>query len=110
MLLVADERQRRVVAQCCERAHARGARIGMPLAEARALFDGEAARIEPHEPERDRSALRSLAAWAHWLSPTIAVDEPDGLLLDVLGCGVVFGGETVMVQRARERLGRLGFQ
>ena len=82
----------------------------MPLAEARALFDGAGVRIEAHAPKRDQAALRSLAVWAHRFSPTVAGDEPDGLLLDVSGCGVVFGGEESLIEQACAGLRRLGFR
>lgn len=116
VLLVASDRRRRVVARCCGTALAAGVRPGMPLAQARALFDDAAAarlRLLPHEPDRDRAALRSLAAWAQRFSPIAAVDtagpEPDGLLLDVSGCAAVFGGESALLESAEAQLARLGF-
>lgn len=84
----------------------------MPVAQARALFDARGVRIEAHEPNRDRAALRSLAVWAQRLSPVVAVDdaldEPDMLLLDVTGCARVFRGEDQLVRLAVDGLARLG--
>lgn len=84
----------------------------MPLAQARALFVSEAARVEPYDTARDRVALERLAVWAHRLSPVVAVDdaheEPDGLLLDVTGCELVWGGEQRMIHAATHGLARLG--
>ena len=113
MLLVTRERQRQVVTGCCERAGEAGVRVGMPLAQARALFDSDACRIGACDAPRDRAALRRLAVWAQRLSPVVAVDdsggEADGLLLDVTGCGPVFGGEDRLVRVAAGGLARLGF-
>lgn len=80
----------------------------MPLAQVRALFHGDGVRIEPHEPDRDCAALRSLAAWMQRFSPVAAVDEPDGLMLDVSGCEQALGGEDRIVHEVIERLDRLG--
>lgn len=106
--------QRRIVARCCERADAAGVWLGMPAAQARALFDAGDVRIEAHDPVRDLAALRSLAVWAHCLSPRVAIDdgqeEPDGLLIDVTGCEGVFGGEARLLRSAMEGLARLGIR
>ncbi len=80
----------------------------MPVAQARALFDVGRVRVEPYEPTRDAAALRSLAAWAHRLSPRVSLDPPDGLLLDLTGCERVFGGEDRWASRALHQLTRLG--
>jgi len=118
ILIVKAVRQRQVVVQCCERALRAGVRRGMPVAQARALFDAADVRIEEHRPERDRAALRSLAVWSQRLSPLVSVDEAaaeldelreaDGLMLDVTGCERVFGGEEALIRKAREGLGRFG--
>jgi protein ImuB len=110
VLLAAREGSKRIVAHACERARAGGVRPGMALAQARALFPVGGVRIEPHRPDRDRAALRSLAAWAHRFSPVVAADEPDGLLLEVTGCERVFGGERRLVRTALSRLAGLGIR
>lgn len=99
--------QQRVVVACCERAQRAGVRRGTPAAQARAAFAVGAVRLEEATPARDRAALDALAVWAHQFSPIVAVDPPDGLLLDVSGCARVFGGEDRLLglvgERCRER-------
>lgn len=97
-----------MVASCCQRARSAGVQPGMPVAQARALFDAGRIRVEPHEPRRDRLALRTLAVWAHRLSPIVSPDPPDGLLLDLTGCEQVFGGEDRWTSTALRQLSRLG--
>jgi protein ImuB len=108
--MVAQDHQRQVVARCCARASAGGVRAGMPLAHARALFEPGAVRIEPQDPESDAAALRALAAWAHRFSPVVAVDAPDGLLIDASGCERVWGCEDRLARAALDGLRRLGVE
>ncbi len=83
----------------------------MPLAQARALFDSDAVRIEPRDEAGDRAALSRLAVWAQRLSPVVAIDgTSEGLLVDVTGCERVFSGEPRLIRVAHEGLGRLGFR
>jgi len=39
--------------------------------------------IQEHDPQSDEVALVALASWAHRFTPRVAVDPPDGLLLDI---------------------------
>ena len=104
-----QERQRQVVAACCEHASEVGVRVGMPMAQARALFATPRVRIETHDPSADAAALHNLAVWAQRFSPVVAIDEPDGLLLNVTGCARVWGGEDRLLIAAVDALERLGF-
>lgn len=109
LLIVAESRGRRLVVHRCALAAAAGVCPGMPEGESRALLTGPV-RVEPHDPARDLAALRRLALWAQRFSPIVAVDPPDGLLLDVSGCAAVFGGERRLLRGALVRLRRLGFE
>jgi protein ImuB len=73
----------------------------MPVAEALAVE----ARLRLIEDDRvsDLRALEHLAAWATRFSPLVSLDDgprPQGLLLDVTGCGAYFGGEEKLLDRA----------
>ncbi len=109
LLLVDTVRQRRAVVHCCERAAAAGIRPGIPVPDATALLSDGQARIEQHRPARERSTLRALAIWAHRFSPVVAIDEPDGLLIDVSGCEAVFRGERRLIGGLLHGCRRLGF-
>lgn len=114
VLLVRTEKRRRVVAFCCARAAAAGARPGMPLVEAMAVLPtrgerAEGVRVLPARPDREAALLRALAAWCSRLSPLVGLDPPDGLMLDVSGCARAHGGEERLLQRALSGLGALGF-
>lgn len=110
-----DRGQVRVVA-CSRGAGRRGVRPGMLLVEAQALWPVSAAgavRFEAHDPSADRKQLRELASWCRQFSPVVAVDaadSPDGLLIDLTGCGHGFGGEAGLAERAIVGLQGLGYR
>ncbi len=75
---------------------------GLSIPDARAICPD--LLTEPCDPMREAALLRALARWADSLSPRVALDAPDGLLLDIAGCAHLFGGETAMCDHARQRL------
>ena len=98
-----------LVVQRCERSAAIGVQPGMTLAHARALLDDVPVHLEPDDPSRSMQALRALALWAARFSPVVAIDPPDGLLIDIGGCQHLFGGEKPMLRRLLKELHRMGF-
>ena len=86
-------------------AKAAGVEVGLSLADARAICPGLAS--EPADVMREQAFLMALARWADRLSPRVALDGPDGLLLDISGCAHLFGGEAAMGRQCRELLDAL---
>ncbi|MEM8988562.1 MAG: DNA polymerase Y family protein, partial [Pseudomonadota bacterium] len=84
--------------------HARRAGVseGFTLADARAICPD--LLTEPADPIREATLLRALWRWADCLSPRVAIDPPDCLLLDITGCAHLFSGEEAMAKHARQRL------
>lgn len=79
----------------------------MSLADARAIQpDLEAVEAAPQE---DARALDLIAAWCERFTPIVAVDAPDGLFLDISGCGHLFGGEAALRDLIVTRLAAQGF-
>ena len=60
------------------------------------------AHFEPHDPQADALSLRNAAAWCQRFSPFVSIEEPDSLLLDITGCGPLFGGESALAEEARQ--------
>lgn len=85
-----------------EIARENGLNPGLPLSDAHAICPDLA--VEPADEGREEALLRSLGHWADFLSPRIALDPPDGLMLDISGCTHLFGGEQPMAEHARIRL------
>ena len=108
VLLVVEERGRLVVARRCPAAAGAGVAVGMGLAEARALLPDVAPVVEPHDPRRDLETLRAVAAWADRFAPLVALDPPDGLLLDGTGCAPLFHGEEPLLEALVRGVARSG--
>jgi protein ImuB len=108
-LLVATTRGVQWVAGCCARGAALAVRVGMRLAHARALIHGAPVRLVAYDPDRDAHRLHALARWALRFCPVVAVDPPDGLLLDIAGCARLYRGEKPHVRAIADGLARLGF-
>lgn len=84
-----------------------GLRPGLALAEARARYPDLAVVAE--DAAGDRRLLGDIADWCQRYTPLVAVDPPDGLLLDVAGCAHLYGGEDRLLADLRARLTRFGF-
>lgn len=82
-------------------AQAAGARPGMMLADARALYP--AIRVAPSDPAGDLAFLEKLALWAQRWGPWSALDPPDGLIVDVTGVAHLFGGERRLLADVQEK-------
>lgn len=97
----------RRIAHACPRALAAGIAPGMTLVEARALLNDEP-WVAEDDPGADHRALRRLARWCHRFSPRVAIDPPDGLLLDMTGMHRLVVSEAALAARVMQRIRRLG--
>ncbi|AGH49122.1 hypothetical protein G432_06985 [Sphingomonas sp. MM-1] len=83
-----------------------GLEPGLPLADARARVPDLA--VADHDPDADLAWLEALAEGCGRYTPMVAVDAPDGLLLDISGCAHLFGGEAGLVADIEARLAQSG--
>ena len=84
-----------------------GLHIGQSHADARATRP-ELVSV-PAEPAADSEALARLGAWCARWSPLVALDPPDGLLLDISGVAHLFGGEAGLIADLRRHFERAEF-
>jgi protein ImuB len=82
-----------------------GLRVGMPLADARAMYP--AIKAVDADEHADLALLEAVADWCDRYTPLVGLDAPDGLTLDITGCAHLFGGEAAL---ARDLVGRLSAQ
>ncbi|MGI9464646.1 MAG: Y-family DNA polymerase, partial [Aestuariivirgaceae bacterium] len=90
-----------------ETARSCGLATGERLTDARARVPHLASSL--HDEQADLAVLLRLARWCERWSPWIAVDAPDGLMLDITGIAHLFGDEDMMLADIRHRFKQLGF-
>ncbi len=98
---------RMVISASNQLAERQGIVPGVVLADARALYPQLQAVEEPiqfFEP--------TLQRFAHWFiryAPIVAVDAPDGIIINASGCPHLWGGEQKYLQDIQARLLQLGY-
>lgn len=103
--LIREQRQAWQLTHLNHAAKQQGLSAGLSLADAQAICPQ--LLTTPCEPERERLLLQALWRWADCLSPRVATEPPDGLVLDISGCAHLFGGEKAMARHTRRRLADL---
>jgi len=106
-LMYAPERGRMVVRAVSPVLMKEGIHPGMVVADVRAIFPE--VEVIPAEPEVDAKLLDKLAEWCFRFSPIVAVDLPDGLVLDISGCPHLWGGELPYLESIIDRLLKGGY-
>lgn len=76
---------------------------GMTLADARARCPDLV--TQQSDPDADAKLLDRLLNRMRRLTPMVALDPPDGLILDITGCAHLFGGEQALAAQARRDAG-----
>ncbi|MGQ0660595.1 Y-family DNA polymerase [Sphingosinicella sp.] len=94
------------IAAVDQRARALGLTPGLAFADARARVPELAS--EALDEGADAAWLTRLAEGCDRYTPMVALDLPDGLILDVTGCSHLLGGEAGLAGDIRTRLARLG--
>ncbi len=106
VLAAPDHGRMRITAACAE-AQKQGIQAGMAVADARALTAG--LQVLDDEPELPLKLLTGLGHWCIRYTPAVAVDPPDGLLLDATGCAHLWGGEAKYIEAIQRRLQAFGY-
>ncbi len=90
-----------------ETAQSTGLCHGQSLSDARAICPQVEVIYE--ERERDQLLLEAIADWCDRYTPLVALDAPDGMMLDITGCAHLFDGEEVLANDLLVRLFHQGF-
>jgi protein ImuB len=96
LVVVARSGSKRWVAAADATARSAGIHAGMPAAKAQAIVQG--LQMVEADPGADTVALERLALWAlTQYSPIVAMDAPDGIVMDTEGADHLQGGEQLML-------------
>lgn len=105
--LALHEKNRRVIRAVNVNAQSRGVSTGMVVADARSFLPE--LLVLDYSPGQSGKLLQALAEWCIGFSPVVAVDEPDGLLLDATGCTHLWRGEQGYVDTIRQKISGFGY-
>lgn len=83
-----------------------GLGAGLTLADARAR--APELIVQDHDAVADADWLDQLTGRCARFTPMVAVDPPDGLLLDVTGCAHLFGDEQSLTEAVASWFGEIG--
>lgn len=98
---------RRVLTAIDVAAEVLGLTVGMPVSKAQALVPD--LRIERADPVADLASLERLAFWVlQRTAPIVAVDPPDGIVIDSTGADHLHGGEEALLEALTGRLALSG--
>ncbi|MBA2408263.1 MAG: DNA polymerase Y family protein [Gammaproteobacteria bacterium] len=104
--IVEDHGARRHVHIACAAARAAGVVTGMGLAQAYALCPH--LKTQTRDTTAEARRLEMLAAWANQFTPTVSLQPPRALLLEISGSLRLFGNLENLKARLHEGLAALG--
>lgn len=107
IILTVPDHGRVVITAANQQAEQEGIYPGMGAADARAIIKG--LHIADDEPARVEQLLHALGLWCIRYTPLVAVDPPDGLLLDISGCAHLWGGELPYLKTIVTRIRSAGY-
>jgi protein ImuB len=106
-VLASPDHGRMVITDANALAYAAGAVSGMVVADARAIITS--LQVIDDRSNLSAKLLLALAEWCIRFTPFVAVDHPDGLILDATGCMHLWGGEVQYLEAITNRLNQPGY-
>jgi len=85
-----------------------GLRVGMPLADARAMYP--TILVDHADEIADQNLAEAINDWLGRYTPLVGLSPPHGMMLDISGCAHLFGGEEAMRKDIGRRLAVQGFK
>jgi len=106
-VLSSPDHGRLIITSVNKVAHERGVEIGMVVSDARAIYPS--LKILDDDPKLAERLLKSIAKWCIRYTDAVALDPPNGLILDVSGCAHLWGGERHYIKDINTRLINRGY-
>lgn len=106
-VLTTPDHGRIIITALNSRAAMQGITKGMAVADARALVSS--LQVFDDIPGLEEKLLTMLAHWCIRFTPDVAIDLPDGLILDTTGCAHLWGDERGYLKEIVGRLRKRGY-
>lgn len=84
-----------------------GIQPGMAVADARAIHP--TLHVLDDKEGHSTRILQGLAEWCIRYTPSISIDKPGGLIMDVTGCAHLWGGESAYLTEIGNRIEAFGY-
>src|SRR5690606_36525890 len=107
-VIAAPEHGRMVISAVSPAAKAQGINAGMVVADAKASVPH--LQVIDDRPGLTDKLLKALGRWCIRYTPVVAIDPPDGLILDISGCAHLWNGEPAYHKEIATWLGSKGYQ
>ena len=107
-VLASPDHGRIIITAANHPARQEGINIGMAVADARAIVSS--LEVMDDMPELPAKLLSGIAGWCIRFTPVVAIDPPDGLILDVTGCAHLWGNESNYLTEILKRLKGYGYE
>ncbi|MXV16582.1 Y-family DNA polymerase [Hufsiella ginkgonis] len=107
LVLVAPARNRVIVTAANLLAESQGVTRGMAAADAKAIVPQ--LQVLDELPGRETWLMNALGEWCIRYTPLVAIDLPDGLIMDVSGCAHLWGTERDYLKEIITRLRSKGY-
>ena len=98
---------RMIVTASNSKAEMEGINRGMVLADAKAIVPD--LQVQDDIPDLPEKLLTRLAEWCIRFSPRVAIDPPDGLMIDATGCSHLWGGDSDYLTDIERKLKQKGY-
>ncbi|MCH5688332.1 DNA polymerase Y family protein [Niabella sp. W65] len=89
-------------------AKAKGIKAHMVVADCKTMLPQ--LEVFKWEENSEHQLLKALGAWCIRFSPVVAIDPPDGLIIETTGCTHLWGGEALYLQDLIKKFSRMGYQ
>jgi protein ImuB len=106
-VLASPDHGRMVITAVNSIAQKQGINRGDAVADARVILPS--LQVYDDKPELQGKLLTGLAEWCIRYTPIVAIDPPDGLILDTTGCAHLWNGESEYLKNIGTRLNDLGY-
>jgi len=106
-VLSAPDHGRMMITAASHMALLSGIEPGMVVADARAIIPS--LEVIDDQPGLADKLLKAIAEWCIRYTNIVAIDPPDGIILNVTGCAHLWGGEMKYIKDINQRLKSRGY-
>ena len=106
-VLAIPDHGRKIITATNILAQKEGIETGMVVADAKAILPS--LKIIDDDPSLPEKLLKSIAKFCIRYTDAVAIDLPDGLILDITGCAHLWGGEKKYITEINTRLTNRGY-